>query len=446
MGGSELVVQRRGGFEILPAHAPQAVPVDLPGQVPGTALHLSEGLSNAWLLTTPAGRVVINTGMGFEAPVHRRNFDAVSDDPVVAVVFTQGHVDHVGGADAFIEDGTEVIAQRSNAACQADDARIHRFRVRRSAIFWAEAVARADAYMREQREAGDPAEVEAVPGGQSTPTATRTFEDRLDLDFGGTRVELLSVPGGETVDSLVVWLPQHRTAIVGNLFSALFGHVPNLVTVRGDRPRDALAFLDSLRRVRELRPELLCTGHFEPIRGVEVVDAELERIERGVLWLHDAVVDGMERGTDLWTLMRTIEIPSEYDLGEGYGCVRWAVRAIWELYAGWFRHESTTELYGVPHTEVALDLVELAGGVEPVVAAGRARLSAGEPEAALHLVEVALGAEPEDPGALLADIEVHEALLERSGRENFWETGWLQHRIDTSRAKLAEQAGGDTGD
>ena len=58
---------------------------------------LSEGLSNSYLVVTPEGRVVINTGMGFEAPVHKRNYDAVDDGPVRYILLTQGHVDHVGG-------------------------------------------------------------------------------------------------------------------------------------------------------------------------------------------------------------------------------------------------------------------------------------------------------------------------------------------------------------
>lgn len=40
-------------------------------------LWCSPGLSNSYLLTTGDGRVVVNTGMGFEGPVHCANFDAV---------------------------------------------------------------------------------------------------------------------------------------------------------------------------------------------------------------------------------------------------------------------------------------------------------------------------------------------------------------------------------
>ena len=74
-------------------------------------------------------------------------------------------------------------------------------------------------------------------------------------------------------------------------------------------------------------------------------------------WVHDRTVDGMNAGTDVHTLMREVRTPDHFDVGEGYGKTSWNVRAIWENYAGWFHHRSTTELYDVPPTAVAADLV-----------------------------------------------------------------------------------------
>ena len=84
------------------------------------------------------------------------------------------------------------------------------------------------------------------------------------------------MPGGETTDSLVVWLPERRASPSrGNIFGPLFGHVPNLVTIRGDRYRDALAYVASVERVLALRPERLITGHFDPIDGADRIAEEL---------------------------------------------------------------------------------------------------------------------------------------------------------------------------
>ena len=63
---------RPGGFDILPASQDAAEKI-----IDG--VYLSRGLSNSFLIVTPEGRVVVNTGMGFEAPVHKRNYDAVDD-------------------------------------------------------------------------------------------------------------------------------------------------------------------------------------------------------------------------------------------------------------------------------------------------------------------------------------------------------------------------------
>ena len=61
---------RPGGFAIKPASQPEAKRIN-------EFVYLSEGFSNTFLVVTDEGRVVINAGMGFEAPVHKRNFDRV---------------------------------------------------------------------------------------------------------------------------------------------------------------------------------------------------------------------------------------------------------------------------------------------------------------------------------------------------------------------------------
>lgn len=409
-----LHLSRPGGFEIRPASQTEATKV-------ADDIWLSEGLSNSYLVVTRDGRVVINTGMGFEGPLHKRLFDAVDGGPVRYILLTQGHVDHVGGVEVFREPGTEILAQANNAACQADDARIHRFRVAHSAPFFPMAVDRAEKNLPVQ----------------ARPQPTRTFEDRFAFELGGVAFELIATPGGETVDSMCIWLPQRRVAFVGNVFSALFGHFPNLVTLRGDRYRFALPFIDAVERVRALQPELLLTGHFAPIRGAATIDAELARLRDAVRFVHDATVAGMNEGKDVHTLMREIRLPPDLEVGQGYGCVAWSVRAIWEGYAGWFHQRSTTELYAEPASDVYPDVVALAGGPEAVARRATERLAGGDPVAAIHLTEMALTAAPDSRPALEAHLAAHERLLAQRGGENFWETGWLRNQIERTRKKLA---------
>lgn len=406
---------RPGADAIRPAAAEQAEQI-----TPG--LWCSPGLSNSYLLTTGDGRVVVNTGMGFEGPVHRANFDAVDSSPVRYIIFTQGHVDHVGGLDSVREPGTTVVAQANWPMWRDDNDRLIPYRAHRSAFAFKDTL--ATGIQAIQRRLG----TTTLPG-QSVPTVDLTFEDTLTLQVGGRRLELISVPGGETTDSLVVWLPDERICLCGNTFGALFGHIPNLVTVRGDRYRDAATVIASIERVRDLQPELLVTGHFAPIIGQQRINTELTRLRDAVQYIHDQTVAGMNAGKDVRTLMREIALPAEAEVGQGYGKVSWDVRAIWENYSGWFHHRSTTELYPVGFDAVAADVVELAGA-DALVQRARAHLAAGRPLHAIHLAELI---DPNHPGAREVLREAHESLLADSA--NFWETAWLRHFLNRQIAR-----------
>jgi hypothetical protein len=61
---------------------------------------------------------------------------------------------------------------------------------------------------------------------QSDPVVSTTFIDAHHFELGSRRFDLYSVRGGETLDSLIVWLPKERALFTGNLTGPLFGHVP----------------------------------------------------------------------------------------------------------------------------------------------------------------------------------------------------------------------------
>jgi alkyl sulfatase BDS1-like metallo-beta-lactamase superfamily hydrolase len=387
--------------------------VDLGGDV-----WMSPGLSNSYLLPTDEGRVIINTGMGFEGPLHQRAYAGLGDGAVRAIILTQGHYDHVGGVDVLREDGTEIVAQANFGMWRADNERLESFRARNAAFAWMDAILAAMTY-------ADSVGAGATP--QARPEPTTTFDDRLELTVGGRRMELLSVPGGETTDALIVWLPESRTAFTGNTFGPLFGHVPNLVTIRGDRYRDALAYVSSVERVLALAPDRLITGHFDPIDGADRVAEELTAMRDAMIWVHDRTVDGMNAGSDVHRLMREVTVPEHVDVGEGYGKTSWNVRAIWENYAGWFHHRSTTELYDVPPLAVAADVVA-AAGADALLAAAGAHLAAGRPVEALHLTDLVLAAGPGHGAASALAADASRALLQAS--RNFWEDAWLRRSID----------------
>lgn len=385
---------------------------------------MSEGNSNSYLLETPEGNILVNTGMGYEAPVHAANYAELSTGDIRYVITTQGHVDHVGGVQYFRDrnPGLQYIAQAGNAEHQSYDARLQNFRSQRSAFRFLDAFKEDFKYYAEQ------GYTDINP--QDTPTPDLTFAHRHSFSLGGLDVELIAAEGAETNDSLIVWLPQHRICLTGNLFGCPFGHFPNLVTIRGDRYRDALTCAAAAQTVLDLNSDMILYGHHEPVVGAELIRTEVTAIRDAILHVHDATVQGMNEGRDLYELMQTITLPTQCEVGQGYGKVSWSVRAIWENYAGWFKHRSTTELYSVPQQSIYADLIELAGA-NALVDRAQQKLTRGNLEEAQHLLDIVLEVEPGHDGAIAMAIDVHQQLLAQS--QNFWLSGWLENQIKLLR-------------
>jgi len=226
----------------------------------------------------------------------------------------------------------------------------------------------------------------------------------------------------------VVWLPQRRTALVSNLFGPLFPHFPNFNTLRGDKYRFAEPYLDAVETVRALRPEVLITGRHDPIVGAELIDASLARLHGAVDHVHRATLEGINAGTDVLTLMAEITLPDELRVGQGYGRVPWAVRTFWESYVGWFRLQSTTELYPVDPRAATADLADLLGAETVLDRAGE-KLAEGQPVLALHLAEAVLTGDPDHADARAVARAAHEALVGTTDGDNFWLGGWLRDQI-----------------
>jgi glyoxylase-like metal-dependent hydrolase (beta-lactamase superfamily II) len=385
----------------------------------GDGIFMSKGVSNSYLVTTPDGDVLINTGMAHEAPEITRRFAAVSDGPLRVIVFTQGHADHVGGWSQFDDSSVETIAQANHADVREYWTRLGPYYSRRTEKLWRSDLANFDRSVQ-------PPE----------PVVTTTFLDRHEFTLGGRRFELLATSGGETTDSLVVWLPDGRTVFTGNLMGPLFGHVPNLYTPRGDKYRSAIEYIHALDRVLALEPEVLVTGHGEPIRGADEIHRRVKQVRDATEWVRDRTVEGMNAGIDLFTLMEQVGLPPELDIPQGHGKVPWLVRAIWEEHSGWFRYESTTELYAVPPRAIWHELTELAGGIDVLLDHASAHLEADRPLESLHFVDMVLAEVPDHADALQIKLGALRLLLDGSGRENFSEVRWLEAEIRDTEAAL----------
>ena len=407
------LIDTRPGKELLDHNYDSEVVEVSPG------IFRSAGSTAAYMIVHSEGRIIVNTGMGYEAPHHKKLFDAVCPGPTTHIITTQAHVDHVGGVALFREDDTVYIAQANNPACQADDARIARLR-RSTAKIWFD-VTGSNALRIAKENPG-------VPMHQDSPVPDVMFDDRYSFRVGGLDVELVAATG-ETIDSLIVWLPATRVALISNLLGPLFPHFPNFNTLRGDRYRFVEPYLETTKKLRALRPVRLVTGRHFPIEGDDLIDASIARLHDAVEYVHTKTLEGMNDGVDVWTLMKTVTLPPELRVGQGYGKVMWGVRTIWETYMGWFKLQSTTELHPVTGADVLADFVSVAGP-EMAITRAQEHLASGRAIEAIWLAEAVLRAAPEHSSARSVCSAAHEWLLANGGDVSFWESGWLRSQVN----------------
>ena len=388
------------------------------GQGQGSAIerapgvYESRGVGNSYLLTTPQGDVLVNAGTLGDARRGRELFRKVSDRPIRYIILTQSHANQYGGLEIYKTPDNQVIAHRNYPEDRRYGELLSAHYRRGSRRIFGRITGRVD---------------DIVPAVEVAPDYL--MDERHRIELGGRRFEIIWTPGGETRSAVIVWLPDEKIALVGNLFGPLFGNQPNLNTLRGDKPRSALQFIDSVKTLRALESQILLTGH-EVVRGAEHIERETTRIINSVQWIHDRTVEGMNAGVALQTLMREVRPPPQLALTEEYGKVSWNVRAIWHEYTGWFDPaRGTTELFDVPASNIAPAIAELAGGAEQLVRRAQEYVGRGKPLEALHLLDIALSAEPASRSGREVKHGALTLLLEQCGGKNLWERMWIAAEI-----------------
>jgi alkyl sulfatase BDS1-like metallo-beta-lactamase superfamily hydrolase len=380
----------------------------------GEAIYQAVGFGNTFMVVTEAGNVIIDTSMPFNAARHKRLLQAENAGPVKYIILTHAHGDHTGGVPTWKQPDTKIIAQKNHAEFMHYMARLNGFFARRNAAQFSLRIP-------------DPGPWPGNYGAKIEPSIL--FDDKYEFELGGVKFDVFSSPG-ETPDHATVWIPKYKAAFIGDNFYASF---PNIYTLRGTKPRWALDYVNSLNQVLALKPEIVLPSHGTPIIGNAEIVKQLTRYRDAIQYVHDETVKGMNAGKDVWTLMNEIKLPSDLDVGEGYGKLSWSVRGIYEGYAGWFDLNPAT-MYEKPASSVYPDVVKLAGGPDAVAKLAMERAQAGQAVEALHLSDIALAADPNHKSALHAKLKALETLLSRCRNSN--ERGWLEFSVNQVKSKL----------
>ncbi len=356
-------------------------------------LSFIESFSNIVTFRTDDGLVLFDASSAFTGRGCTQSLRAWADDPVHTLVYTHGHVDHVGGS-GFIQADAEARGHAAPAVVGHENvaARFDRYRYTDG---WNKAI--------NARQFGPGFGGGMVgPDGQPRPflpdrtlECTEVYEDHLALSVGGLDIELHH-DRGETDDHTWAWIPSHRAVAVGDFVLWVFPNAGNPQKVQ----RYPGEWAAALRKMAALEPELLLPAHGLAIAGRERVATVLDDLATALERLVADVVAAMNQGATLDEIVHAVRVDEDLIrkpwMRPIYDEPEFVVRNTYRLYGGWWDGDPA-HLKPPPAGALARELAELAGGADALAGRAQACSEAGDHRMACQLVELAAQA-TDDPG------------------------------------------------
>lgn len=246
-----------------PASAQPSRPADEITKVAEDVYLFRHQSHQAIFIITPQGVIVTDPISTEAATWLNAEIKKLTNQPVRYVIYSHNHNDHITGGKVF--SGQALFVSHSAA---------------RPKIL----------------NASDP----------DTPVPDLTFTDRMSIDLGSKRVELIYTGKNHSDNSLVVLLPEHKL-----LFAVDFIPVETVAyrSLPDGYPDD---WIDSLKQVERLNFEILVPGHGK-IGKKEHVRMFREYLEA----LRTAVSEQIRKGASLEEAKKTVRLP-KYEQWYGY--------------------------------------------------------------------------------------------------------------------------------
>ncbi|MDG1696430.1 MAG: alkyl sulfatase dimerization domain-containing protein [Ilumatobacter sp.] len=346
-----------------------------------------------------------------------------SAQPVSHLIYTHGHADHVGGSVAFgAEYGNMTVVGHRNV-----ERRLERYVETND---WNVQInARQFGGVKGDFGMGDFPDF--IPSNTARPD--HIVDDHDTLRIGSRTVELHHARG-ETDDHLWAWMPEEKWMAVGDFVIWNFPNAGNPQKVQ----RFPIEWAAALREMIAKEPELLLPAHGLPIEGRVRIAGVLDDIATALELIVREVVDMMNAGEVLDTIVHSVTIPedllSKPYLRPLYDEPEFVVRGVWRQFGGWW-DGAPSRLKPAPDAVLAAELAELAGGAGRLIERAQFVAEQGEFRLACHLADLAGWAAPVDRG-----IHRQRAIIYRARRKR--ETSLMAKGIFAGAARESEGVAG----
>ncbi len=344
------------------------------------------------------------------------------------VVYTHGHVDHVGGCGAFIADAERAGHPRPRVAGHANvPNRFDRYNLTNG---YNQIINERQfgQFRRRGYDISAAASSSFLPG--SSPKPDLTYEHSLELTVGGLELRMHHAKG-ETDDHTWAWIPAHKAICAGDFFIWNFPNAGNPQKVQ----RYPAEWARAMRAMAAQEAELFLPAHGLPIAGAARIRTVLTDVAEALEHLVRETLAMMNDGARLTDIVHSVSIdPAALEkpyLRPMYDEPEFIVRNIWRLYGGWY-DGNPAHLKPARDSALAIEIAALAGGAGKL--AERALALAGEdPRLACHLAEMAVLAQPDDRHCHEVRAEVYQR--RRDGETSLMAKGIFGFAANESRSR-----------
>lgn len=375
------------GSAVLRAYAEKQFQTKVSEVVPGIWYVVSVGHSNVTIIEGHQGVILIDTLETLEAGEKLR--DIVREKTgknVQTIIYTHGHPDHRGGAGAFADTVSEVIAFAPKIPPLEKTEKLFDIQMLRGARQFGYDLTDEEAITQGLGNR------EGIVYGETRAMLSPTKlydEDRVVRTIDGVTLEMVRLPG-ETDDAIMVWLPEQKVLCCGDNY---YGCFPNLYAIRGSQYRDIASWIKSLDVILSYPAEFVLPGHTAALTGRAEIEEKVGNFRNAIDWILSTTIEGMNQGKTIDELAAEIRLPEPYAslpyLGEHYGCTEWTVRAIYTAYLGWF-DGNPTHLHPLAPRERAAKTIALIGDAEKVFSAAQEAFAEKDYQWCLELCDMLL--------------------------------------------------------
>jgi alkyl sulfatase BDS1-like metallo-beta-lactamase superfamily hydrolase len=377
----------------------------------------SYDLANMTLVEGKTGWIVIDPLLTAEMAQATLAFaqQQLGTRPVVAVIYTHGHVDHFGGVRGVVSEAdvkagkVRIIAPEGfMESAVAENVLAGNAMTRRAQYQFGTALPWHERGMVGTG-LGKAASLGSIGLIPPTETISRTGQQ---LEVDGVPIVFQMANGSEAPAEFTFYFPRQKALCLSEVVSQT---MHNIYTLRGAKARDALGWSKYINQMLDLFPnaEVSFRSHHWPVWGRQEVRQQLVNQRDTYRFLHDEALHLANQGKTPADLGNATFFPralqGDFSTHGYYGTLSHNLRGVYNYYLGWYDGNPAT-LNPLPREQSAARYVAAMGGAKAVLATAQKAYDAGDYRWVAELVNHLVFAQPDNQQARDLQIKALEQL------------------------------------